>query len=59
MNYSLHFKIDSEILKKFIHMYVTRRASKSNYFLLKVYKTASQNKLTHCGVKLWNKISDS
>ena len=41
-----------------IHTYITKGSNKSNYFLSKVNKTVSQNKLEYRGVKLWNQISE-
>ena len=41
-----------------IYTYVTRGSNKSNYFLSRVNKTVGQNKLKHCGLKLWNQISE-
>ena len=41
-----------------IDTYVTRGENKSNYFLSRVNKTVSQNKLEYRGVKLWNQISE-
>ena len=42
-----------------IHDYETRRPSRSNYFLLRVSKSAGQKKVEFRGAKLWNEISEN
>ena len=40
-----------------IHDYATRKPSRSNYFVPRVFKSAGQNKIEFRGAKLWKEIS--
>ena len=42
-----------------IRDYESRRASRSNYFLPRVSKSAGQKKIEFRSVKLWNEISEN
>ena len=42
-----------------IHDYVTRKPSRSNYFLPRVSKSAGQNKVEFRGAELWKEISEN